>query len=61
MISILLLMLTVATSITQVGAVISGNMSVSDATINANTAYSFIIETTTIIPIGGYITLTFPS
>lgn len=40
---------------------ISGNLTVTPSTIKANGAYSFTIDTSTIIPSGGYLTLTFPS
>jgi hypothetical protein len=45
----------------EVACIINGNMTVTPSTIKANGAYSFTIDTSTIIPSGGYLTLTFPS
>jgi hypothetical protein len=41
-------------------AAINGNMTVAPSTIKAIATYSFTIDTSTIIPSGGMLTLTFP-
>lgn len=54
-------LLMLATLFGIVSCIINGNMTVTPSTIKANGAYSFTIDTSTIIPSGGYLTLTFPS